>query len=105
MKVKTRPLNNGETFACSIKKAKDTFKDTPIYLSFAYLGRDFSTFEETPDWYFYKKNIRGRVLSSMQMSENYPEPILGFYVIKEKLWGSELQDEYENKLLPAYLRK
>lgn len=104
MQVKVRPLNQGETFCCSVKKAKEVFQETSIYLDFSYLGRDFCMFAESPIWYFYKKNIRGRVLSSMRMSENYPEPLLSFYVVKEKDFDNLLKKQYEDKFLPEYYR-
>jgi len=104
MKVSVRPLNKGETFCCSIKRAKELFKETPMHLNFSYYGRDFCAFAESPSWYFYKKRVRGRVLSFIQLSENYPHPLLSFYVVKEVNFGPELKKQYEEKFLPEYLR-
>ena len=33
MRISSRPLNKGETLCCSIRRAKDFFKDTDVELS------------------------------------------------------------------------
>ena len=57
MKVKVRPLNEGETFCCSIRKAKEVFRNTDVYLDFSYLGRDYST------WQKHRMRISGKEMS------------------------------------------
>ena len=104
MEIKKRPLNKGETFCCSMKKAKEVFRDTKIYLNFAYLGRHHSTFAETPDGYYWARNVKGRVISEMQTSSGRERPILSFYVLKETNFPAELRDEFEQKYLPEFYR-
>ena len=75
MEVKVRPLNRGETFCCSVKTAKEMFKNTDIYLDFAYLGRNYRTWAETPDAYYWKRNVKGRILATMQTRSGEARPI------------------------------
>ena len=104
MDIKTRPLNKGETFCCSFKKAKEIFKDTEVFLNFAYTGRHFSTFAETPDGYYWARNVKGKVICEMLTSSGKERPILSFYVLKEKNFSDELKDEFEQKCLPEFYR-
>lgn len=104
MEIKKRPLNIGETFCCSMKKAKETFKDTNIFLNFAYVGRHFSTFAESPDGYYWHRNVKGRVICSMQTFSGQERPLLCFHVLNEKNFPVELKDEFEQKYLPEFYR-
>jgi len=104
MEIHCRPLNSGEMFCCSAKKAKDIFKDTEIHIDFAYLGRDFSTFAETPDAYYCKRCVKGRVIASLFMQSNNKKAILSFYVLKESMFSYELKKEFEQVHLPEFYR-
>jgi len=104
LEVKTKPLNAGETFCCSMKKAKELFNGTAVFLNFAYLGRDFATFAETPDRYYWKKSVKGRIIVSAQMRSREERPIISFYVLREKDFSAELKAEFEQKYLPEYYR-
>ena len=104
MKINARPLNEGETFVCSMKKAKEMFKNTDVHLNFAYYTRDYGTFAETQDRYFVKKNITGRVVASMYMHSGYKSPILSFYVIGKNNFCDELRVEFEQKYLPEFYK-
>ena len=95
MKIDVRPLYKGETFCCSIKSAKELFKDTPVYLDFSYLSRTFGTFAYTSDAYYVKNNIKGHVISSMYMRPRDENPIYSFYVIKNTLCSTQIKEEYE----------
>lgn len=102
MKIKVRPLNDGEVFPCSLFVAKDIFRTTSVQLNFAYGSRDYGTFSNTPDYYLVKKNIKGRVVSSLYMRKKQKDPILSLYVLKKTSWSEEIKNEFEQKVLPAY---
>ena len=102
MELKVGWLNKGEMFCCSVKKAKDLFKDTEIHLNFACYGRVYSTFAETKEGYYLKNNIKSRVISSMYMLPGAAQTILAFYVVKRKSFPEDLKTEFEQVYLPKY---
>lgn len=102
MQVKVRPLNAGETFCCSIKKAKAVFRDTNVYLNFAFFGRDFGTFARTADRFYCERNVRGIVVSNMHIYSRSERPMLSFYALREKDFPEERKREFEQKYLPKY---
>ena len=104
MEIKVRPLNKGETFTCSIKKAKEYFKNTSVVLNFAYTNRVYSTFANTPHAVYLKNRIKGIIVSSMFMSSQREKALLSFYVIKDKDMPCQLKNEFENNYLPEYLK-
>ncbi len=85
MTVKTRPLNQGEKFCCSMKKVKELFADTDVTLDFGYLGREYVTFGHTKDAYYMENHVKGKVLMSFYMTENYPEPIIVFMLFAKSM--------------------
>ena len=99
MEIKIRPLNTGESFLCSIKKAKEVFRDTSVTLSFAYTSRIYGTFSRTPDAFYLKNKIKGTVVASMAMHPTEKTPLLCFYVLKKKDISSQIQHEFETKFL------
>ena len=104
MKVLSRPLNKGETFPCSIRSAKELFKDTDVTLNFSYTARTYGTFVNTPDMFYCRNNIRGVILSSMYMYTCNHDAMLSFYVVKSNKFNRDLQTEYESEFLPQYLQ-
>ena len=99
MKIYSRPLNPGETFACSMQKAKEKFHDTPVILNFAYYSRVYGTFFNTPESYYVKKNIQGIVVCSTHMYSKQNSPVLNFYAIKNEMYSQRLQSEFSEKYL------
>jgi hypothetical protein len=85
-----------------VKKAKDLFRDTEIQLDFAYLGRDFREFAERPVTYYWKRNIKGRIIASLYMSIKQKKPILSFRVLKENVFSNELKTEFEQSFLQEF---
>lgn len=74
-------------------------------MDFSYLGRDYATFEYTADAYYMKHNIKGRVLASFYMKENYPEPILSFYVVRSTdIYTDDMREEFESKYILEFRR-
>lgn len=102
MKISTKPLNDGECFACTIKCAKKIFKNIDGNLSFAYSGRDFRAFCHTPRYYFLKNKINGRIIASAHI---YPQGKLtmDFYAIKTEMYTNELKEKFEKIILPNIL--
>lgn len=103
MKIISRPLNSGECFPCSMKKAKTLFADTNVTLNFAHSSRVYDTFKNTFDMFYLKNNIKGRVISSMYMYPGESNPFLSFYVLKKKDYPEEIQQEFEEKYLNLYI--
>ena len=93
MEVKIRPLNKGETFACSIRRAKSIFKDTDVVLSFAFAIRQYDLYKVYP-----KKN-NNRVVASMHMCNEQKHVLLNFYVLKQDVFPEILKEEFEKNFL------
>lgn len=102
MEIKSRPLNEGETFPCSFKTAKSIFKDTAVFLDFAYLGRSYAVFANTPDAYYLKHKIKGYIVASMNMQPREERSILSFYVVRKRDFLPSLQTNFEKKYLPEF---
>ena len=104
VKVMVRPLNKGETFCCSMKEVKNVFQNTEVELNFAYYGRNYSTFAETPDGYYLKNHIKGYVIAASYMEARRKDIILSFYVLKEERFTSAMKKEFSEKYLPEFYR-
>lgn len=102
MEVHVRTLNAGETFCCSIKKAKEIFRETSVRLDFAYFGRSYAARTETSPAYYLKRDIQGRIISKMSMCIGEKSPLLSFFILKKEFFSSELKNEYEQKYLPEF---
>lgn len=103
MEVKIRTLNKGETFCCSVKCAKSIFKNTDVFLNFAFLGRDYSTFAHTTDAYYLKNKIKGRIVASLYAHSKTEKSILSFYVLKQCDFSQELKKQFELIYMPKLL--
>ncbi len=104
MEIRTRPLNRGECFPCSFSQAKDIFKNTTVVLDFAYLERNYSAFANSKAGFYLKNKIKGYIILSMYMQPRDPRPILCFYVLNDRVFNSNLQNEVVQKFLPEYYR-
>ena len=104
MDIKSRPLNKGEIYGCSFKKAKEIFKDTDIHLSYGVGGRYFGYFLGTPLATYCNKHLFGRVIASMGVCANIQATTVTFYALKKTEFSEELQCEFEEKILPRYLK-
>ena len=104
MRISSRPLNKGETLCCSIRRAKDFFKDTDVELSLGDGCRDFAVLARADVWHYCDKTIKGRVVASMETCANLEDPYMRFYVLKETEYSEELRREFEEKHLPQYMR-
>ena len=102
MKIISRPLNKGEVFPCSFKKAKDIFKDTDIILSFSCHSRDFGTFANTPDRFYVDKNVRGKIIAASYMNPGIAKTMLKLYVLKNSEYPEEFRIQFEQECLPKF---
>ena len=78
MKIKVNQGSLNEAFCCSVKKAKETFKDTEVYLDFSYLGKYFRAYAKESHYNYVQKNVKGKVLCSFNTSSHKRDPILSF---------------------------
>ena len=104
LKVLVRPLNKGETFCCSLAVAKNVFKNTEVTLNFSYYGRNYGAFNNTFFATYLKNKVKGYVIAKMSIESGCENPILSFYVLKEKLFSKEQKRVFEEKYLPEFLQ-
>lgn len=106
MKIYYRKTNRGEKYCCSVKSAKEHFKSTEITINFGDFGRTYKPFPNEPGYAYFKKNIKGIIVSSLSVEYGGCNPRLSFYVVKESEFSSDLQVQFEgdilNKLLEFY---
>ena len=93
MEVRIRPLNKGETFACSIRKAKKLFKDTDVILNFAFATRQYGLYN------IYSRKNNNRIIASMHMYNEQKRVLLNFYALKQDIFTEALKEEFENNFL------
>ena len=104
MRILSRKLNNGETFPCSFLEAKRIFKDTDTVLNFSKFGRDFGTFANTPDRFYVKHNIKGRVIAAAYMHPKRKEQMISFYVLKVNDYTDGQRKLFESEYLPEFYK-
>ena len=102
MRVVKRNINKGEVFPCTFKTAKSIFNNTDVELNFACYGRDFGTFANTPDRFYVKHNVKGKVVAAMYIRNKYPNPLLNFYVLKSAEYSDELRVVFERDCLQEF---
>ena len=100
MKIYSKPVNNGETFCCRMKPVKDLFRNTPISISFAGLGREYGAWINTPYYAYMKNRIKGRVVCEMTLTSGCNNAILCFYPLKNELITDNLKRQFEQEFLP-----
>lgn len=100
MQIYKRQINKNEIFCCSLKDAKELFRDTEVNLQFAYPLRDYEYFYQYMS--FLKKHVKGKVIASMEMAAHQTDPSLSFYVLNEKEFSEELKKEFKSNVLPKF---
>ena len=101
MEVMVNRGSNGEVHCCSVKKAKEIFRETEVDLNFGWLGKYYFKGGRSDKVYnFVKKIIQGKIIFSTYFSNQKANPILSFYLIKEEECTAELREEMETKYLP-----
>ncbi len=101
MKIKSRPLNIGELFPCSFSRAKNVFKETDVFLNFSYTSRGYGTFANTPDAFYLKNNVKGKIIASMYTFPGNDKPLLNFFCIKATEYDDFLKQQFEIEILPS----
>ena len=103
MKIKIKPHNPGEKYACSPKSIKCIFKETDVYISFGFLSRNFS-FDSKDD---KKAKINGTVImgASINTRDGLPEQFynianISFYVINDINYDKEAEKVFTERYLP-----
>lgn len=102
MKFRIRPLNQMETFCCSPMIVKNMFASTEICINFAYFGRNYTTMVGTPQDWYHKNKIKGRVIASFYMESGLESPILSFYVVQKKDFSQSQKRKFEETYLPTF---
>lgn len=98
--MKIYAYNSNRLFCCSIRTIKKTFSNTDIHINFGVLTTRYSTSIHDKNHYFYKKNIKGKVISSIQMVNGMTQAILSFYPIKKEESNEKMIEYFENEILP-----
>ena len=92
--------NTHETYCCSLRLLKDTFKDTDIHISYGYFSRKHSTNIYCREHFFCKKNIRGVVVLSLIMVNGMDTPLLSLYTIDSKKNNiPKIQEEFNSNII------
>lgn len=100
MQIKFNHGSKGEVFCCSVKKAKEFFKNTEVYLNFGYLGKNYNAYNRETHYNFMHKIVKGKVLCLFKMRNRERNPILSFYLIKETDCNELIIKEFEKNYLP-----
>lgn len=103
MRIRTRVINDGETFCCRISSFKKYFSETTLTGNFAYLGREYAVFLNTYHDTFLKRNVKGYVIASTTMCCSYDEPAVCFYVVPSKYFDDKKKEEFESICFPIIM--
>ena len=104
VEVRIRPLNQGEGYACTVKRVKELFKDTDIYVSYSMGGRTCGKEKRDNGTSYLKHHVKGIVIAGLYAHHKVARCTLYFYTIKESEYPKELQKEFESKYLPEFYR-
>ena len=102
MRVHINKGSKCEVHCCSIKKAKEIFRETEVILDFGLLGKYFrlKDYRDNKVYNFVSKKIRGKIIFDTTFSNREADPILTFFLLKEEECTAELREEMEMKYLP-----
>lgn len=98
--MKIYAYNSNRLFCCRIKTIKKFFSNTDIHINFGVLTSRYNTSIHDRNYYFHKKNIKGNVISSIQMMNGMAEAILSFYPIKKEEFNEKIIEYFEEEILP-----
>ena len=84
MEVMVNRGSNGEVHCCSVKKAKEIFRETEVDLNFGWLGKYYFKGGRSDKVYnFVKKIIQGKIIFSTYFSNQKANPIQHFRIVKQ----------------------
>ena len=92
--------NRGETYICSVKRAKEVFRETEVHLDFGYFSKYFSLRNAYYEYFYCRKNIKGKIVFSTHQGLRKLDPLYFFYLQKEQECSEGLKKEFEEKYLP-----
>ena len=92
--------NRGETYICSVKRAKEVFRETEVHLDFGYFSKYFSLRNAYYEYFYCRKNIKGKIVFATKHNLGRIDPIYSFYLQKEQECSEGLKKEFEEKYLP-----
>lgn len=102
MKIYYRQLNKGEIYCCSVKKAKELFKETEAKLNFTHGGNEFEKNLEHPMYRYAKKVVKGKVIAHAIFMSGYDEALINFLGLPYFEYSQNLQKEFEENYLPEF---
>lgn len=88
----------GETYCCSLTKAKNIFNGTIIKLNFGNLIRKYIPLSNEIGYSYFKKNIKGLVAAKL-LIENETSAMLSFYPVNKNIFSPVLKDNFEGEIL------
>ena len=92
--MKIYAYKSNRQFCCDIRTIKNIFNETNIKIDFGVLTTTYGTSIQDKNYYFCKKNIKGKVVADIQMIDGYDTTILSLYAIKKK----DLKNYYLTKI-------
>lgn len=103
MKIYYKKHNKSEKYCCSLSVVKEIFKNTNIKVNFGSFGRKYSPLPNEVGYDFYKKNIKGNVISKISIEYGNCNPMISFYIINNDEYSPILQEKFENEILDEML--
>ena len=82
--MKIYAYKSNRQFCCDIRTIKNIFNKTNIEISFGFFTTTYGASIQDKSYYFCKKNIKGKVVASIQMIDGYDTTILSLYAITKK---------------------
>ena len=102
--MKIYAYKSNRQFCCDIRTIKNIFNKTNIKIDFGFLTTKYGTSIQDKNYYFCKKNIKGKVVASIQMIDGYKTTILSLYAITKKDLKNydltKIQEDFKNNILP-----
>ena len=103
MKIYYRKYNKGELYCCSLKAVKEKFKNTDVKMNFGSFRRKYVPLSNEIGYSYYKKHIKGIVISRFYMEYGSCNPMISFYIVNENDYSLILQKKFENEILQQVL--
>lgn len=103
MKIYYQKYNKGEMYCCSLKVVKEKFKNMEIKINYGSFGRKYSPLKKEIDYSYYKKNIKGIIISRIYIEYKNCNSMISFYIINENDYSLTLQSEFEKNILNQML--
>ena len=103
MKIYYQKLNKGEKYCCSLSAVKTKFKNVDIKVNFGSFGRKYCPCSNEIGYNYYKKYIKGTVISKFVMEYDNCNSMISFYVVNENEYSLALFNKFETEILDQIL--